>query len=136
MARVTPRWRPTDRVMSSVLIAQLVVIGFTFFMLLNLAACWSISSARSPRGSSSATARISSAAGCLQPLADIIKLMMKEELRPKAADTFLFYLAPISVRRRAFAAFSVVPFGADTTFFGLLDEPIHLPRPTSTSACS
>jgi NADH-quinone oxidoreductase subunit H len=26
----------------------------------------------------------------------------------------------------AFAAFSVVPFGADTTFFGLLDRPIHL----------
>ncbi|MGH9162382.1 MAG: NADH-quinone oxidoreductase subunit H, partial [Vicinamibacteraceae bacterium] len=29
--------------------------------------------------------------GVLQPLADIVKLMFKEELRPKAADTWLFY---------------------------------------------
>ena len=33
--------------------------------------------------------------GLLQPLADIIKLIMKEELRPKAADSILFYAAPI-----------------------------------------
>jgi NADH-quinone oxidoreductase subunit H len=62
----------------------------------------------------------------LQPLADIIKLIMKEELRPKAADTFLFYLAPIISATAAFAAFSVVPFGAPTTFFGLLKEPVQL----------
>ena len=64
--------------------------------------------------------------GLLQPLADIIKLMFKEELRPKAADALLFYLAPILSATAAFAAFAVVPFGADTTFFGLLDEPIRL----------
>jgi NADH-quinone oxidoreductase subunit H len=64
--------------------------------------------------------------GLLQPLADIIKLIFKEELRPKSADTFLFYLAPILSATAAFAAFSVIPFGADTTFFGLLDRPIHL----------
>ena len=33
--------------------------------------------------------------GALQPLADILKLIMKEELRPKAADTLLFYAAPV-----------------------------------------
>ena len=64
--------------------------------------------------------------GLMQPLADIIKLMFKEELRPKAADALLFYVAPILSATAAFAAFSVVPFGADTTFFGLLDRPIHL----------
>jgi len=64
--------------------------------------------------------------GLLQPLADILKLIMKEELRPKSADTFLFYLAPVLSATAAFAAFAVVPFGADTTFFGLLDRPIHL----------
>jgi NADH-quinone oxidoreductase subunit H len=64
--------------------------------------------------------------GLLQPLADIIKLIFKEELRPKAADKWLFYLAPILSATAAFAAFSVVPFGASTTFFGLLDRPIHL----------
>src|SRR5581483_11071477 len=64
--------------------------------------------------------------GTLQPLADIVKLMFKEELRPKAADGLLFALAPVISATAAFAAFSVVPFGAETTFFGLLDHPIPL----------
>ncbi len=64
--------------------------------------------------------------GLLQPLADVIKLMFKEELRPKAADAFLFALAPIISATCAFAAFAVVPFGASTTFFGLLDRPLRL----------
>ena len=51
--------------------------------------------------------------GLLQPLADIIKLMFKEELRPRAADPLLFALAPIISATAAFAAFAVVPFGAD-----------------------
>ena len=64
--------------------------------------------------------------GALQPLADILKLIMKEELRPKSADTLLFYAAPVLSATAAFAAFAVVPFGADTTFFGLLDRPVSL----------
>ena len=61
--------------------------------------------------------------GVLQPFADVIKLLMKEQLRPKAADTILFMVAPIVSTAAAFAAFSVVPFGTHTTVFGLLDEP-------------
>src|SRR5579864_8745677 len=64
--------------------------------------------------------------GLLQPLADIVKLMFKEELRPAASDVILFTLAPIISATAAFAAFAVVPFGADTTLFGLLDEPLRL----------
>jgi NADH-quinone oxidoreductase subunit H len=64
--------------------------------------------------------------GLLQPIADILKLIFKEELKPKAADKILFYVAPVLSATAAFAAFAVVPFGADTTFFGLLDRPIHL----------
>ena len=64
--------------------------------------------------------------GLLQPLADIVKLLFKEELRPAAADRVLFALAPIIAATAAFAAFAVVPFGAETTFFGLLDEPLRL----------
>ena len=64
--------------------------------------------------------------GLLQPLADVVKLMFKEELRPRAADRILFALAPIISATAAFAAFAVVPFGADTTLFGLLDEPLRL----------
>src|SRR5258706_8257555 len=62
----------------------------------------------------------------LQPIADILKLLFKEELRPKGADRWLFTLAPVISVVAAFTAFATVPFGAETTFFGLLDEPIKL----------
>jgi NADH-quinone oxidoreductase subunit H len=64
--------------------------------------------------------------GLLQPLADIVKLIFKEDLRPKAADVLLFTIAPIISVGAAYVAFAPVPFGADTTLFGLLDEPISL----------
>ena len=64
--------------------------------------------------------------GLLQPIADVIKLMFKESLRPVAADKVIFILAPMLSATAAFAAFAVVPFGAETTFFGLLREPIRL----------
>jgi len=64
--------------------------------------------------------------GLLQPLADVVKLMFKEELRPRAADALLFALAPIISATCAFAAFAVVPFGGDTTLFGLLPEGLRL----------
>lgn len=113
--------------MNPQVIAQLVVIGFTFFMLLNSAA---ILVYMERKVAAFVQQRygpyLVGPKGLLQPLADIIKLIMKEELRPKAADTFLFYLAPIISATAAFAAFSVVPFGAPTTFFGLLDTPVQL----------
>jgi NADH-quinone oxidoreductase subunit H len=65
-------------------------------------------------------------AGLLQPFADVFKLLLKEQLRPKAADAFLFTIAPIVSVTAAFAAFAVVPFGTETTLFGLLDEPVPL----------
>ena len=64
--------------------------------------------------------------GMLQPLADIVKLVFKEDLRPKAADAVLFLAAPIISVAAAYVAFAPVPFGAATTFFGLLDEPMPL----------
>jgi len=64
--------------------------------------------------------------GLLQPFADVIKLMFKEQLRPGGADRALFVAAPIISAACAFAAFAVVPFGGSTTFFGLLPEPIAL----------
>ena len=64
--------------------------------------------------------------GLLQPLADIVKLIFKEELRPRAADKWLFYLAPILSATTAFAAFAVIPFGPPTTLFGLLEQPVPL----------
>src|SRR6185503_3486204 len=64
--------------------------------------------------------------GLLQPVADVVKLMFKEELRTRAADALLFALAPIISATCAFAAFAVVPFGAETTLLGLLKQPLRL----------
>ncbi len=64
--------------------------------------------------------------GLLQPIADILKLLFKEELRPKGADKWLFTLAPVLSVVTAFVAFAPVPFGAETTLFGLLDQPMKL----------
>jgi NADH-quinone oxidoreductase subunit H len=64
--------------------------------------------------------------GLMQPFADVLKLLFKEELRPKGADALLFAIAPMIAATAAFAAFAVVPFGGDTTLFGLLPEPIKL----------
>src|SRR5438552_18841557 len=50
-------------------------------------------------------------AGLLQPFADVIKLVFKEDLRPKAASALIFAIAPVISTATAFAAFSVVPFG-------------------------
>ena len=65
-------------------------------------------------------------AGLLQPFADVIKLVFKEDLRPKAASALIFAIAPVISTATAFAAFSVVPFGGEMTLFGLLKEPIRL----------
>src|SRR5829696_9066164 len=64
--------------------------------------------------------------GALQPFADVFKLMFKEDLMPRSADKVLFFIAPLISAITAFAAFSVVPFGTETTLFGLLAEPVKL----------
>jgi NADH-quinone oxidoreductase subunit H len=48
--------------------------------------------------------------GLLQPLADIIKLMQKESIRPLKASRWLFQIAPFLVFVGSFAAFAVIPF--------------------------
>ena len=47
--------------------------------------------------------------GLLQPLADAVKLLLKEDTVPAAADKFLFYIAPAISVGTAFAAFAVIP---------------------------
>src|SRR5437763_2551804 len=113
--------------MTPLLVAQLVLILFVFFMLLNSAAIMvyverKVAALLQQR----LGPYLVGPKGLLQPLADVVKLMFKEELRPKAADKILFALAPIISATCAFAAFAVVPFGADTKLFGLLDRPLRL----------
>lgn len=48
--------------------------------------------------------------GLLQPLADALKLLLKEDIIPREADKGIFYVAPIVSMFTAFVAFGVVPF--------------------------
>ena len=56
--------------------------------------------------------------GLLQPLADLIKLLTKEDFRPAGADRWLFYLAPAMAAVPAIMIFAVIPFGAPVRLFG------------------
>jgi NADH-quinone oxidoreductase subunit H len=49
--------------------------------------------------------------GLLQPIADAIKLLLKEDIMPTEADGFVFWMAPLIVVLAAFTVFVVVPFG-------------------------
>jgi NADH-quinone oxidoreductase subunit H len=56
--------------------------------------------------------------GLLQPVADVVKMIAKEDTVPEGADKVFFLLAPAVVASTAFLMFSVVPFGRDITLFG------------------
>ena len=56
--------------------------------------------------------------GLLQSLADGVKLALKEDIIPKAADKAVFILAPIVSATPAFMAFAVMPFGPQVSIFG------------------
>lgn len=113
--------------MDIITIAQFVVLGLAFFIALNSAA---INVLLERKLAGFLQQRLgpyrTGPWGLLQPVADIVKLLFKEELRPKAADAFLFNLAPILAATAAFASFAVVPFGPSIDFFGLLPEAIKL----------
>ena len=51
--------------------------------------------------------------GLLTPIADAVKLIFKEIIRPSAANKGLFFLGPIMTIMPALAAWAVVPFGPD-----------------------
>jgi len=56
--------------------------------------------------------------GLFQPLADLIKMLTKEDVRPAGADKWLFYLAPAMAAVPAIMIFAVIPFGAPLTVMG------------------
>lgn len=49
--------------------------------------------------------------GLLQPIADAIKLLLKEDVMPDKSDKLVFWFAPVAVTMTAFTAMLVVPFG-------------------------
>ena len=56
--------------------------------------------------------------GLVQGLADGVKLALKEDLIPKAADKVVFVLAPIISASTCFLAFAVIPMTGKVIFFG------------------
>jgi len=56
--------------------------------------------------------------GLLQPIADAVKLLTKEDIVPSDADATIFKLAPAVVAVTALMMFAVVPIGPDITVFG------------------
>ena len=62
-------------------------------------------------------------AGLLQPLADGVKLIFKEELIPANADKWTFIVAPMLAAIPALVVFAVIPFGGTAYLFGV---PVHL----------
>ena len=57
--------------------------------------------------------------GLLQPLADAIKLLTKEDLIPPQAHRFLFLLAPFLAVSLALVSIAVIPFGGEINVFGV-----------------
>jgi NADH-quinone oxidoreductase subunit H len=51
--------------------------------------------------------------GLLTPIADAVKLIFKEIIRPTAANKGLFFLAPVMTIMPALAAWAVIPFGPE-----------------------
>ena len=68
--------------------------------------------------------------GLLQSLADGVKLALKEDIIPKAADKVVYLVAPVIAVVPAFVAWAVIPFGPEVNFFGertplqLTDMPV------------
>jgi NADH-quinone oxidoreductase subunit H len=56
--------------------------------------------------------------GILQPFADALKLILKEEITPAGVDKILYYLAPGIVYFCAIMNLAIIPFGPDLHIFG------------------
>jgi len=56
--------------------------------------------------------------GLLQPIADVLKLVFKEDIVPSNANRFIHHLAPIISLGVALTTIAVIPFGDRITLFG------------------
>src|SRR5579875_781828 len=56
--------------------------------------------------------------GLLQPVADALKLPLKEDIVPRQVDKLLFTLAPILSAAPALVSFAIIPWGPEVSIFG------------------
>ncbi len=66
--------------------------------------------------------------GLLQPLADGIKFIFKEDIVPDSSSRWLYMTAPAFALVTALVALAVIPIGQgfDTSLFGIVSEPIRV----------
>jgi NADH-quinone oxidoreductase subunit H len=55
--------------------------------------------------------------GLLQPVADALKLPLKEDIVPTSVDKLVFFIAPIIAAGISFVAFAVIPWGPEVSIF-------------------
>jgi NADH-quinone oxidoreductase subunit H len=55
--------------------------------------------------------------GLLQPIADALKLPLKEDIVPTGVDKLVFFVAPILAAAPAFVAFAIIPWGPIVSIF-------------------
>jgi NADH-quinone oxidoreductase subunit H len=55
--------------------------------------------------------------GLLQPIADAIKLPLKEDIVPTGVDKLVFFIAPIIAASTSFVAFAIIPWGPEVSIF-------------------
>jgi NADH-quinone oxidoreductase subunit H len=63
--------------------------------------------------------------GVLQPVADVIKLLLKEDITPSRVDRWVYTAAPMIAVVPALIVFAVIPFGPSTEMFGI-PVPLYL----------
>ena len=62
----------------------------------------------------------------LQPAADGLKFLFKEDPTPAGVDQFVYYLAPFLALTLSLTALAVIPFGPDPLPFKILGEQVYL----------
>ena len=55
--------------------------------------------------------------GLLQPIADALKLPLKEDIVPTGVDKLVFFVAPILAAAPSFVAFAIIPWGPEVSIF-------------------
>jgi NADH-quinone oxidoreductase subunit H len=55
--------------------------------------------------------------GLLQPIADALKLPLKEDIVPRGADKLIFVVAPVLSAAPAFVSFAIIPWGPEVSIF-------------------
>jgi NADH-quinone oxidoreductase subunit H len=64
--------------------------------------------------------------GLLQPLADGVKFLFKEDPTPAGVDKFVYYLAPLLSLALALTSLALIPFGPDPLPWNFFGQPIYL----------